>query len=508
MFVLLIIKVMKKFLITSILAAMVAIGNSVTAQERPDEYLGLPGDNFNLYAVMQLFQKSETLEGFERALNDENSRINNLDLNGDNMVDYIKVIDYVDGDVHTIVLQAVLGPNENQDVAVFTVQKFRDGSVQIQLTGDEALYGKNYIIEPIYDETPNPGYTGRATGQNVTVVRTTYVEVAAWPVVRFIFLPNYVVWHSAWYWGYYPHYWRTWNPWYWDYYYGYHYHWYPDYYRYYRHWDHHRYTHWNDFYYTGHRVYSRNVVMRVNEGRYRDTYSHPEQRREGEALYVKSHPDRPTRPEVVSTGTNNGRRSTAGSNGNVNNNRQSEGNRVSSGRRDNGNNRAIPRSTTTTNNRANSNSTAGQRTVDNNRRSNGNDNRKVSKPEQGQNNGNQGNGNNGSVSNQGQNNGNRGRSSGNSNNGSVSRPSGNQSSGEVRRSSGNGNNRSVSRPESVQRSGVSRQAPAQRAESPRTTKQSPSVSSSSRRSGGESKARNTEKKNSQSKDSGSSSRRK
>ena len=30
----------------------------------------------------------------------------------------------------------------------------------IQLTGDEALYGRDYIVEPIADETPNPGYNG------------------------------------------------------------------------------------------------------------------------------------------------------------------------------------------------------------------------------------------------------------------------------------------------------------------------------------------------------------
>ena len=96
---------MKKLIITSILALLIAGGSAMRAQNRPDEYLGLPGDNLNLYAVMKLFQESETLEGFERNLNDENSRINNLDLNGDNMVDYITVSDYVDGDVHTIVLQ-------------------------------------------------------------------------------------------------------------------------------------------------------------------------------------------------------------------------------------------------------------------------------------------------------------------------------------------------------------------------------------------------------------------
>ena len=55
-----------------------------------------------------------------------------------------------------------------QDVAVFTVEKYRDGSVRIQLIGDEALYGRNYIVEPIYAETPNPGYTGR-TRNNTTV---------------------------------------------------------------------------------------------------------------------------------------------------------------------------------------------------------------------------------------------------------------------------------------------------------------------------------------------------
>jgi hypothetical protein len=282
------INIMRRFLITSILAAIVAVGTVMAAQDYPEEYLGLPGDNFNLYAVMKLFQESETIEGFERSLNDENSRINNLDLNNDNYIDYIKVLDYVDGNVHTIVLQAVLGRNENQDLAVFTVERFRDGSVQIQLIGDEALYGRNYIVEPIYAETPNPGYTGRSTA----VVRTTYVEVAAWPLVRFIYMPTYRVWRSSWYWGYYPRYWNPWRPYYWHYYYGYHYHWFPYYYGRYHRWDYPRYSRWNDFYYRDKRVYSRNVTININSGNYRNTYSRPEQRKEGETLYARAHPDR------------------------------------------------------------------------------------------------------------------------------------------------------------------------------------------------------------------------
>ena len=281
---------MKKFLTTTALLIFAAC-TTIVAQTRQDEYLGLPGDNLNLYAVMKLFQGSETLESFERNLNDENSRINNLDLNGDNLIDYIRVIDYINSDVHTIVLRVAINKREDQDIAVFTVQRFRNGQVQIQLIGDEALYGRNYIIEPIYaeqyaNETSNPGYTG-----NVSVATTTYYEVGAWPVIRFIYMPDYVVWHSAWYWGYYPTYWHAWRPYYWDFYYGYHYNWYNDYYTHFHHCDYYRYNHWDDFYYSNRRSHSHYVSERIETGHYKDTYSHPEQRRHGEELYARTNND-------------------------------------------------------------------------------------------------------------------------------------------------------------------------------------------------------------------------
>ncbi len=381
---------MKRFLISSIFAAIVATGTAMMPQEYPDEYLGLPGDNFNLYAVMNLFQKSETLEGFERSLNDENTRINNLDLNNDNYIDYVKVLDYVDGNVHTIVLQAVLDRNESQDVAVFTVQRLRDGSVQIQLVGDEALYGRNYIIEPYYAETPNPGYTGRSNRYNTTVVRTTYVEVSAWPVIRFIYMPNYIIWRSSWYWGYYPGYWNPWRPYYWHYYYGYHYHWFPDYYGHFHRYDRHRWDGWDRYYFRDRRVYSRNVAININEGRYKTTYSRPEQRRDGEALYAKAHPERAATMStsgnrrsstgVSSSRQNNGSvssstRRSAGTVNNANSNSRTQQGQASGNSRrssgtinesrssSDGNNRTVNRSTTTVNSRANSGSEAARTTV-------------------------------------------------------------------------------------------------------------------------------------------------
>ncbi|MFO7978826.1 MAG: hypothetical protein R6U64_09215 [Bacteroidales bacterium] len=277
---------MKKLIFTSILAFLLAGAGMLKAQNRPDEYLGLPGDNLNLFAVMNLFQESETLEGFERSLNDPDQMVNNLDLNGDNLVDYIMVYDYVEGNVHSIVLRVALNKKEQQDVAVFTVWKMEDGTAQIQLIGDEALYGPDYIVEPIYAETPNPGYRGEVASSR-NVVRTTYYEVATWPVIVYISRPVYRPWRSVWYWGYYPGYWNPWTPHYYHAYYGYHYNWHDYYYAHYRPWNHYRTRYYHNYYYSNHRHYSQTVVINVNKGNYKQTYSRPESRKEGERLFAQ-----------------------------------------------------------------------------------------------------------------------------------------------------------------------------------------------------------------------------
>ena len=443
---------MKKLILTSVLAVMVALGTTVMAQENPAEYLGLPGDNLNLYAVMKLFQESQTLEGFERSLNDENSRINNLDLNGDNMTDYITVSDNPDGDVHTIVLRDMLSKTESQDVAVFTVQRFNNGSVQIQLVGDEALYGKNYIIEPIYDdnngETPNPGYAGNPSNNvNINVVRTSPYEIAAWPLVSYLYLPGYRTWHSSWYWGYYPDYWHSWSPFSWNYYYGYQYNFYNNYYSHYRRWDNYRYQRYNDFYYRGIRAYSPQVRARINEGQYKSTYSHPEQRREGEALYSRMHPGQETRRPDNREMNNKGGRSASQSNrerssaGNNSRNQRQPENSVSNKSRNsrtsdqNGN---VSRTPSASPNRSVNRTEQTQRSVSRTEQTQ----RSVSRPEQTQR--------------------------------SVSRPEQTQ--------------RSVSRPEQTQRSS-SRPERTQRSETTRSSRQSaPREKSSATRSSRESKA--------------------
>ncbi len=271
------------------------------------ESLGLPGDNLNLYAVMKIFQESETLEIFEQKLNDKESNINNLDLNGDDNIDYIRVSDELDGTVHNIILQVNINAGEVQDIAVFSVEKDQDGKVQIQLTGDEELYGKDYIIEPNFDNgnagsqgaTPNPGYTGNTVtfeGEPVTITTTTTVVIASWPIIRYVYAPTYVIWHSPWHWGYYPSWWSPWRPYYWHQYYGYHSNWYHYYYGSYRRWPFHRYPRWNSYYYSGRRSRSPTVYNYRENGRYKNTYSRPETRKDGVALYNKKNPGNPGRP--------------------------------------------------------------------------------------------------------------------------------------------------------------------------------------------------------------------
>lgn len=271
------------------------VGKAQADQEK----LNLPGDNLNLYAVLKIFQESPTLEKFEQKLNAQDAKVNNLDLNGDNQIDYIKVADKIDGSVHNIILSVAINEKEYQDAAVITVQKLNDGQVFIQVIGDEDLYGKNYIIEPNFEtngkkaETPNPGYTA-GTGQRIIVEPTTTYVISSWPIVEYIYIPTYVVWESPWHWGYYPTYWRPWRPFFWHEYYGYHYHWNYFYFGHFRRWDYCRYNRWNDFYYGRYRARSPYFYGRRERGEFRSTYGRPDLAGRGSAAFKKQHPDAPS----------------------------------------------------------------------------------------------------------------------------------------------------------------------------------------------------------------------
>ena len=159
-------------------------------------------ENLDLKAVATLFGEVNNLEDFEKELNSEERHLNNLDLNGDGVVDYLRVVEIGEGENRLIVLQAVLAKDIYQDVASIYVERQADQTVSVQVIGDEYVYGTNYIIEPVYLYRP--------------------------VIYDWFWGPAWVCWHSPYYWGYYPGWYTCYNPWIWnDYYYhvhAYHHH--------------------------------------------------------------------------------------------------------------------------------------------------------------------------------------------------------------------------------------------------------------------------------------------
>src|SRR6187455_3545834 len=140
---------MKYNLLSIIVSVFCLLSLPAYAQKDPTaaDTLGLPGDNLDLYAVLDLFQKSKTIEDFEKSLNSEAAGVNNLDLDLDKKVDFIKVLTKKDGDDFTFILQVDVSKTEKQDVAVILVSKDENKKITIQAVGDEDLYGKDFIVE-------------------------------------------------------------------------------------------------------------------------------------------------------------------------------------------------------------------------------------------------------------------------------------------------------------------------------------------------------------------------
>ncbi len=192
------------FLLT--LLATLLFSFTLAAQDGDtSEETGLPGDNFSLEGALELFKKAESPEDFEKQLNTENSNVNNLDLNEDGEIDYVRVIDNMDADVHAIVLQVAVSEEESQDVAVIEIEKTGNEEAMLQIIGDEDIYGEQTIVEPYEVEVKDNG-----KGPSVTL-DFIVVNVWVWPSVRFVYAPVYRPWVSPWRYRVYPRWWAPWR---------------------------------------------------------------------------------------------------------------------------------------------------------------------------------------------------------------------------------------------------------------------------------------------------------
>jgi hypothetical protein len=142
----------------------------------------------DLYAVAELFKNSETVEKFEQSLNDPQTGINNLDLDQNGEVDFIRVTEKNADDTHLIILQAPIGENEFQDVATIAVERESGEKYNLHIQGDTVLYGPSYYVVPASN------------------------NFSAWNVVRWIFRPNYRAYVSPYGYRALPRWWGVRHP--------------------------------------------------------------------------------------------------------------------------------------------------------------------------------------------------------------------------------------------------------------------------------------------------------
>ncbi len=145
-------------------------------------------EGLDLQAVAELFKDSKDLETFEKKLNDPDLGINNLDLDNNGEIDFIRVVEEVGDDAHVIILQVPLAKDQYQDVATIEVEKNDTENYNMQVRGNVLIYGPDYYITPIH------------------------VHVHTWHIIPWIFHPRYHPYRSLFYFGNYPPWWRPWKP--------------------------------------------------------------------------------------------------------------------------------------------------------------------------------------------------------------------------------------------------------------------------------------------------------
>lgn len=139
----------------------------------------------DLNAVAAAFAEARNIQEFEQLLNSSKYMINNLDLNRDGWIDYLRVIETYRSGYHALLIQACLAPSVFQDVATLIAER-RPDALYVEVVGDSWLYGYNYVVRPVFIKRP--------------------------PMWELYGHAGYVVWVSPYYYGYFPSYYTRPKP--------------------------------------------------------------------------------------------------------------------------------------------------------------------------------------------------------------------------------------------------------------------------------------------------------
>jgi hypothetical protein len=202
------------------LAFTLALAIGANAQEQQADSTGLPGDNFSLQGALALFKKAGKPEEFEKLINSKDNKVNNLDLNQDGKIDYIRVTNKKENDVQIFVLSALVSAKESQDIAVISLQKTAESNAMIQIEGDAEIYGEPTFAEPApetenafnYNDFSGSMASNEPHGPAAGSPDAIFVNVWFWPCVQFVYQPAYVVYSSPYTYVAPPVWYHPWQP--------------------------------------------------------------------------------------------------------------------------------------------------------------------------------------------------------------------------------------------------------------------------------------------------------
>jgi len=136
---------MKKILL---LIAFV-IGSLALYSQEPDNNVMI-GENLNLKAVVEIVLTSYSPQQIEERLNQENG-INNLDLNGNGVQDYLKVVEYDYNNLRVYSIKDVLGENYEPEIVQVRINTIEQ---VITINGNSQYYGDNNFYQ-VYFSSDN-----------------------------------------------------------------------------------------------------------------------------------------------------------------------------------------------------------------------------------------------------------------------------------------------------------------------------------------------------------------
>ncbi len=101
-------------------------------------------EGLDLSAVGSLLKEAKDAEALEKLLNSKEKGINNLDLDEDGSVDYIKVSEFGTDTERGYSLTVELAKDDIQEVATIEVKKSAESGADVAVKGNEHVYGRNH----------------------------------------------------------------------------------------------------------------------------------------------------------------------------------------------------------------------------------------------------------------------------------------------------------------------------------------------------------------------------